>query len=1145
MRFAACLLLVSAALPAAENVVWRLGVPDVSSHEFGPAPGAGTRLPVVVQAAQADAAKAWPAYQPGTANARAGGKPYPFTLVFPLAAAPRGTFTLDLYLLFRQPRVPALDVEVNGRTGRFYFDPELGRELGGGLDEFNPIHSVAHRRLELPASLFQQGENRLTLTAVDEPAVLSRGVAVAGDGDSGLSYDALALLNDPAAAPAAASFAFEPTIFFVNGPAGLQEECRLTARFPAGTEAGQLRVRAGDFSTTVAVAAAPFGEARYTLMLPDRPGARTAEIEFRGAHASLAFTAARKWKLHYTPHEHVDIGFTDYRAKVAEVFSQNTDRLLDTLDADPSYRHNFDGSWMLEGWLATRTPSQATRFAAHARAGRIGVNAWYAGFVTGYPSFEGLTRALYPSYALSQSLGTPFDFALVTDIPSNSWSVPSVLASAGVRYFADGGNQDRGPLLVHGQWNAQSPFWWEGPDGQRVLAFYSRHYHQLKAVFGLPPDVEAGRQALPRFLQTYTRPDYKPDSILLYGTDVENVPLDFSDGAFVKDWNRRFAFPEIITCRFGDYFRYVEERYGKDLPVVRGGSGDYWADNEGTIPEATARDRGNQGRVLAAEALAAVNAGLDPHLRFPLETVHAIWREMLTFFEHSDSSSRNTSQPDHDEAVQQLAEKADQSVRAANQIDRFLRVSMSQLANRIPTAGRALLVYNPLSWTRSALVRYQLDRGLALEDPATGRPVEYEVLDDKGSYRTIRFMASGVPSLGYKVYALTRGAAAPAAPRAGEGAVLENEFYRVTLDPEQGAIRSIVDKKLARELVDPASPYRFNQYVIVTSSTQQTRLSQPWNYLPPAELTVNHTGGGRLLSIAKTPWGMVARMESTAPHTPAIHTEIRLPAGVRRIEVDNRVDTEMLYTTKMAGYFAFPWAAARPVFRYDGANGWVNPERDLMEGAGSEWLNVQHTVAVEGSGAVMSVATRQAPLMSLGDINRGRWPSRFSPASGTVFSYVLNNIWSAKWGGAKAGSLEYDYAFTSDPAFDAASAARFGREQRNPLEAAEIKTTDKLAGQPGPLPAGTGSLATVAPDTLAISALKGAEDGDGLVIRVAELAGKETDGTLTLPWAAVGSARSANSVEAAREPLAHDAHTVHFHVKPFEVVTLRVGAAGR
>lgn len=88
-------------------------------------------------------------------------------------------------------------------------------------------------------------------------------------------------------------------------------------------------------------------------------------------------------------------------------------------------------------------------------------------------------------------------------------------------------------------------------------------------------------------------------------------------------------------------------------------------------------------------------------------------------------------------------------------------------------------------------------------------------------------------------------------------------------------------------------------------------------------------------------------------------------------------------------------------------------------------------------------------------------------------------------------------------------------------------------------------MAALAPDTLAISALKGAEDGDGLVIRVAELAGKETDGTLTLPWATVGSARSANSVEVAREPLGHDTHTVRFHLKPFEVVTLRVNSAGR
>ncbi|MCL5005572.1 MAG: hypothetical protein M1404_03485 [Acidobacteria bacterium] len=45
--------------------------------------------------------------------------------------------------------------------------------------------------------------------------------------------------------------------------------------------------------------------------------------------------------------------------------------------------------------------------------------------------------------------------------------------------------------------------------------------------------------------------------------------------------------------------------------------------------------------------------------------------------------------------------------------------------------------------------------------------------------------------------------------------VIENKFYRVKVDPESGAIKSIYDKELQRELVDTASPCRLNQHVYV------------------------------------------------------------------------------------------------------------------------------------------------------------------------------------------------------------------------------------------------------------------------------------------------------------------------------------------
>ncbi|MBZ5586596.1 MAG: hypothetical protein LAQ30_31300, partial [Acidobacteriia bacterium] len=352
----ALLICLSIGASAAETTVWRLGAIDSSAHEFAAAPNESAALPVVVRMGQGNEEKQWPGFQPGSANGRTGAKPYPYAIVFNLDRAPAGVFLLDLALLYRQPRTPAIQVEVNGRRGTYFFDPRISGELGGENDQFNAIVSTARRKVEIPARFFQQGENRITLTAIDEPAAVTSSSSVAGQGDSGVFYDALSLTNDPSAAPAQQlEAAFEPTIFYA---ADGSEECRVTLRYPSGWPGGEVRIEAGPYASTLPAPGGDLGEARFTVSIPESAGPHVARVEVRSRGQSrpqffsLPFTPGRKWKLYYAPHEHLDIGYTDYRAKVAEVFGANIDRLLDAFAADPTYRFNFDASWVVKEWLA-------------------------------------------------------------------------------------------------------------------------------------------------------------------------------------------------------------------------------------------------------------------------------------------------------------------------------------------------------------------------------------------------------------------------------------------------------------------------------------------------------------------------------------------------------------------------------------------------------------------------------------------------------------------------------------------------------------------------------------------------------------------------------------------------------------------------
>ena len=165
---------------------------------------------------------------------------------------------------------------------------------------------------------------------------------------------------------------------------------------------------------------------------------------------------------------------------------------------------------------------------------------------TGFAESRKQHPFFYPSYQFHLKNGGDFDYVNITDVPSHSWSYASVLAAAGIKYFVAAGNNDgrsSNPLLT--RLNTRSPFWWQGPDGSRVLMWYTLQYAHVAWLFGLPPNSETGRDSLPRFLQAYDRPDYKSDAAIAFGSQAENTDLFPQQAALATQWNEAYAFPKL------------------------------------------------------------------------------------------------------------------------------------------------------------------------------------------------------------------------------------------------------------------------------------------------------------------------------------------------------------------------------------------------------------------------------------------------------------------------------------------------------------------------------------------------------------------------------------------------------------------------
>jgi hypothetical protein len=223
-------------------------------------------------------------------------------------------------------------------------------------------------------------------------------------------------------------------------------------------------------------------------------------------------------------------------------------------------------------------------------------------------------------------------------------------------------------------------------------------------------------------------------------------------------------------------------------------------------------------------------------------------------------------------------------------------------------------------------------------------------------------------------------------------------------------------------------------------------------------------------------------------HAPEIATEIRLCNTEKKIEFVNRVQKEPV-NEKEAVYFAFPFAAPEPQFEYEGQTGTVNPARDSLAGANREWFTVGHWASVSGGGVSAAVIPMDGPLATFGDINRGRWPTRFEPPSATIFAYALNNYWHTNFPRVQSGAFTFRYVVTSGAALNAAALSRLGREAMTPLETGRLMAADKV-GRRGTLPASEGGFIRADGEGFEVETLKPAEDGRGYILRLLETSGR-------------------------------------------------------
>ncbi|HEY6189539.1 MAG TPA: glycoside hydrolase family 38 C-terminal domain-containing protein [Pyrinomonadaceae bacterium] len=1138
--------LVATSSPAQERAVWKIGSFDDSSSEFGEQ-AAAARVFVVNKSQP----KEWPGAQqavlPGKAQAAA-----PRRIQFELADAPQGIYRLRLGLIMHTPRAPAIELDVNGHRGLFHQPLEEYRE-GNMEASIFPQYSIGAINIDIPGAFLRRGVNEISLQAITDPLSTSLPGGEITD-DAILTYDALALDNLSAAAdgPAAGitSAKASPTVFYKRAEGRLNEVVSVLVRWNRLAPSGSITLSLPGWAHTEPLSSDhEFGERRVEFLVPEFAAGTQATVAVKANGRDYSFaqslSPARKWTVYLVPHEHLDVGYSDFQTKLAELHSRVIDEAMELGGKYPEFSFSLDGYWQAQQFLDGRTEAEKQKFYAAVRDKKIFVPAQHTVMLTGFGTAETLLRSFYGSHELNRAHGGAWDYVNITDVPSYSWSYASIMAAAGLKYFSAAANADRGPTLMLGDLHRRSPFWWEGPDGSRVLMWYARHYHQIKSEFGLPPVVATGYEGLASFLRVYERADYSPNAVMLHGSQWENTSLYPQQAGLVRQWNSLYAYPELKFSGFGEALEKIAGSAKEKLPVIRGDGGPFWEDGIASDAYYAAMERETERRATSAEKLSTIAALVDSRFQPSRDAMRSMWDNILLMNEHTWGWGRSVTEPHSEDSTRELAYKRLRGTMARDQLEYVLDRAMTTIAGRIETPSRALVVFNPLNWTRGGWVEFDLQKTRELVEVETGQTVRFEVLQDEPAYQRIRFMARDIPALGYRTYAVRDRSVGPTESQSAvasnaQSGTIENSFYRITLDPQSGAVRSIYDKQVGRELVDASGPYRFNQYVYVTGGDQfpnQMLTYRKWS--PVAQLETHAAASGKLVSLTKTPTGTVARLESSGLNTPRISTEIVLFDHEKKIEFNNRVRKDEIYK-KEGIYFAFPLAIREPQFRYEVQNGVVDPAKDMIPGAGLEWFSSQNWMTVSEPGLSVSLINKDSFLWTFGDIVRGTWPREFGQRRAIAFSYVMNNYWNTNYVAAQGGEFTFRYVLTSAQSLDQSALSRMGWEETTPLERTLVKGQDQTFPAKKSLPAAQMSFLQVSNPSVVLSTWKQSEDGQGSVLRFIELNGARANVSITSPLLNAASATTCNAVEECGQSIQSGADGFNFALGPRQIFTMKV-----
>ncbi|HWX23211.1 MAG TPA: hypothetical protein VN578_25190 [Candidatus Binatia bacterium] len=805
---------------------------------------------------------------------------------------------------------------------------------------------------------------------------------------------------------------------------------------------------------------------------------------------------------------HFDIGYTDLVTNVLTRYRTSfLDGALKLIEDSRQLPADQQFVWTVPGWPLRQmlwpgqTPERRAKVLQALRDGRLAVHAMPFTLQTESLDIEDLVRGLRFSADLARENGLPLPRAAkMTDVPEHCWVLPTLLKHAGIDFLHLGCNGGSTPMHV------PPLFWWEGPDGSRLLTAYSIHY---------------GTELLPP-----KDWPYQTWLAMIMTGDNHGPPSAAEVDKLLRQAASELPGVKIKFGRLEDFYDAISAERNQHIPVVRGDMPDTWIHGFEAMPAETklAWDaRPLEGAVGALDTELRV-AGVDPP---PLDpSLSEAYEKSLLYSEHTfgyrgsqpggfwygDEWARARAEGKYARFERSFEDKRDYIRGTASLVTNALDARLRLLAQNVATDGFRVCVFNPLPWKRSGEVEIALPEGKSavLQDLATGRRVT--VQDSDGP--TVRFLAEDVPSLGYKTFGLLPsdrvGAAQGSRDGTGSSVVLKNKTFRLEVDPARGCITSLRDLKTGRELVAPEPGVGQYLHERFSSNNVQAFISAycrriGWvnndfgkpgmpgpDKAPYARITLtNWTVTLRQDPVAKT---VTLRCPDATPLAKAVTIRYTLYEAQPYLDLEWAIEDKTPNPLPEGGWLCLPFAIERPEFKLARLGSLTDPSKDIIEGANRHLFCLNSGMTITGpDGYGVGLCPLDSPLVSLGEPGLWKFSLNYVPLSARVFINLYNNQWDTNFPLWQEGSWNSRVRLWL---------VRKGISARNLIEPAWEARASLLAssadGPRGNLPV-QGSGLSVSREGVIATCFGPDPYSDKLLLRLWELGGVSGALTVTLP----------------------------------------------